>query len=78
MEDKFYLLASFEYAADVQELKYIMEELRPKTIVVRKGRRVFDKKEYEENEYINAYLSKHYRVQAVVEKAEILQRLQGF
>lgn len=61
----------------LQELRYIMEELRPKTIVVRQGRRVFDKKEEEENKYIDAYLAKHYTVHAVVENAEILQRLEG-
>jgi len=52
-----------------------MEEQRPKTIVVRQGRRVFDKKEEQLNKYIDAYLLKHYRIHAVVEKAEILQRL---
>jgi 4-amino-4-deoxy-L-arabinose transferase-like glycosyltransferase len=61
----------------IQELRYIMEELRPKTIVVRKDRRVFDKKEEKENEYIDAYLANHYKVHATVEKAEILQRLEG-
>jgi 4-amino-4-deoxy-L-arabinose transferase-like glycosyltransferase len=60
----------------MEELRYIMETIRPKTVVVRKDRRVFDKKEEIENEYINAYLSKHYHVQATVEKAEILQRLE--
>lgn len=59
----------------LEELRYIMEELKPKTIVVRKGRRVFDKKEIEENEYIDAYLLKHYKIYATVEKADILQRL---
>lgn len=59
----------------MEELKYIMESLQPKTIVVRKGRRVFDKKEIEANEYINTYLAKHYKVEATVEKATILRRL---
>lgn len=62
----------------VEELKYIMEVLQPKTVVLRKGRRIFNKKEIEENTYIEAYLAKHYNVYAVVEKAEILQRLEGF
>ncbi len=62
----------------VEELKYIMEDLQPKTVVLRKGRRIFDKKEIEENDYIEAYLAKHYKVHVVVEKAEILQRLEGF
>ena len=61
----------------MEELRYIMETLRPKTVVVRKNRRVFDKKEVEENEYINAYLAKHYSIEATVEKAEILQRFEG-
>ncbi|KAA2219524.1 MULTISPECIES: ArnT family glycosyltransferase [Maribacter] len=58
----------------LEELKYIMEEIKPKTVVVRKGRLVFDRDEFEENEYIDAYLAKHYTVAATVEKAEILQR----
>ena len=60
----------------MEELRYIMETIQPKTVVVRKNRRIFDKKEVEENEYINAYLAEHYHVQATVEKAEILQRLE--
>ncbi|MGB5498809.1 MAG: glycosyltransferase family 39 protein [Maribacter sp.] len=59
----------------MEELRYIMETIRPKTIVTRKNRRVFDKKHIAENEYINAYLLKHYQVHAIVENAEILQRL---
>lgn len=61
----------------MEEIRYIMEELRPKTVVVRKDRLVFDRKEIEENEYIDAYLAKHYKVYAIVENAEILQRLEG-
>jgi len=59
----------------VEEIKYIMHELRPQTVVIRKGRRIFDKKEIEENEYIDTYLAKHYKVIATVDNAEILQRL---
>ena len=59
----------------VEEIKYIMHELRPQTVVIRKGKRIFDKKEIEENEYIDTYLAKHYKVIATVDNAEILQRL---
>ncbi|MEP2056283.1 MAG: glycosyltransferase, partial [Maribacter litoralis] len=59
----------------VEEIKYIMHELRPQTVVIRKGRRIFDKKEVEENEYIETYLAKNYKVIATVDNAEILQRL---
>jgi len=60
----------------MEEIQYIMETLRPKTVVVRKNRRVFDKKQVEENEYIDAYFLAHYKIHATVEKAEILQRLE--
>ncbi len=61
----------------MEELQFLMEELRPKTVVVRKGRLVFDKLEIAENEYINAYLARYYKVEATVENAEILKRLEG-
>lgn len=60
----------------MEELKYIMEHLRPKTIVIRKNKAIFDKKEIEENEYINTYLAKHYQLLETVENAGILQRLE--
>ncbi len=63
-------------SSSLQELQHILEEIQPKTIVVRKNRLVFDKKEVEENEYIDAYLKKHYEVFATVDKAEVLKRLQ--
>jgi hypothetical protein len=59
----------------LEELHYIMETLRPKTVIIRKNRLIFDKKEEEQNAYIDAYLNEHYEVLATVEKAEILQRL---
>ena len=59
----------------MEELKYIMEELQPTTVVIRKGRSILDKNEIEENEYLNAYLAKHYGIFTTVDNAEILQRL---
>ncbi|MBQ4913109.1 glycosyltransferase family 39 protein [Maribacter sp. MMG018] len=73
--DELYPFYNTSRKNSMEELRYIMEELKPKTIVVRKNRRVFDKKEIEENEYIDAYLKKHYKIEATVENAEILQRL---
>lgn len=57
------------------ELKYILEFLKPKTIIVRNGKRIFDKKEIEENAYLDAYLEEHYKILDTVENAGILQRL---
>lgn len=60
----------------MEELKFIMEDLRPRTVVIRKGKRIFDKKEVEENTYIDAYLAKNYQLLETVENAGILQRLE--
>ncbi|MGB3144248.1 MAG: glycosyltransferase family 39 protein [Maribacter sp.] len=60
----------------LEEIRYLMEQLQPKTIVIRKGKRIFDKKEIEENQYIDDYLEKNYSLLATVENAEILQRLE--
>ncbi|TDS12689.1 dolichyl-phosphate-mannose-protein mannosyltransferase [Maribacter caenipelagi] len=59
----------------IEELEYIMEELQPKTVIIRKGRRILDKKEVEENKYLDTYLAQHYKLFATVDNAEILQRL---
>jgi len=58
-----------------EELKFIMEELQPKTVIVRKGRRILDKKEVEGNEYLDMYIAQHYKIFATVDNALILQRL---
>ena len=60
----------------IQELRYIMEELRPKTVITRKNRLIFDKAEIEENAYIDGYLKKYYEVLSTVDNAEIYQRLE--
>ncbi|MEX0287917.1 MAG: ArnT family glycosyltransferase [Flavobacteriaceae bacterium] len=62
--------------SSMEELRYIMEELRPKTIVARRNRLIFDKDEVEENSYMEAYLDKYYSVLSVVDNAEIYQRLE--
>jgi hypothetical protein len=59
----------------MEELRHIMETLRPKIVVTRLNRRIFDKKEEEENTYMVNYLKEHYEVTAIVDQAEIHQRL---
>ncbi|TVZ15830.1 ArnT family glycosyltransferase [Maribacter sp. MAR_2009_72] len=60
----------------IEELQYIMEVIRPKTVITRKSKRIFDKKLIEVNTYIDDYLSTHYVKLADVENAEVLQRLE--
>ncbi len=59
----------------MEEIKHIMEEIKPKTIIAKKNRGCFDKKLVEENEYMNAYLSKHYKKLTTVDNAQIFYRL---
>lgn len=59
----------------IEELKYIMEIIRPKILVAREGKKIFDKKLVEYNTYIDAYLKKHYELTATVGRGLIYQRL---
>jgi 4-amino-4-deoxy-L-arabinose transferase-like glycosyltransferase len=60
----------------LDELRYILEDLRPQTIVIRKNRSIFDKKLMEENNYIHMYLSQNYDTIAIVDAALIFGRLE--
>ncbi len=60
----------------VQELEYLMREVRPKIVVIRKGRMIFDDVLEAENRYINVFLRQHYKLRATVDQAEIYQRLE--
>ncbi|MEY8781646.1 ArnT family glycosyltransferase [Allomuricauda sp. XS_ASV26] len=60
----------------MQELRYIMEVVRPKTLVARKGKKIFDKKLVEYNTYIDAYLEDHYNLEATVGRGLIYKRLE--
>jgi len=55
----------------VEELKYLMENVQPNTVVIRKNRSVFDPQLIEENKYINDRLKKHYDDPITVDMAEI-------
>ena len=59
----------------IAELKYIMEEIRPKIVVTRKNRLIFDEKLESENQYIDAFLQANYKVLTELDGAEIRQRL---
>lgn len=55
----------------VQEIKYIMEEVQPATVVTRKNRSVFHPSLTEENTYIDARLKNNYEAPITVDKAKI-------
>jgi hypothetical protein len=55
----------------MQELTFIMDSIRPTVVVTRAERRIFDKMEEQQNEFMSAYLLQHYRIMAKVDGAEI-------
>ncbi|GLU43480.1 glycosyltransferase family 39 protein [Allomuricauda sp. NBRC 101325] len=59
----------------LEELKYIMEVIKPKTLVARKGKEIFDKKLLNYNAYIDGYLEENYTLVATVDRGLIYQRL---
>lgn len=58
-----------------EELQYIMEHIRPSLVVTRKGRRIFDKKNYAANLYMELQLLKNYTILDTIDTAIIYQRL---
>ena len=60
----------------LDEIEFILENLKPVTVVVRHNRSIFDKKLIKENAYINRYLSDNYEPLEVVDGALIYQRLE--
>ncbi len=60
----------------IEELRFILEDIQPKTIVIRKNRSIFDKKLIEGNQYINNYLTKHYKPIKTLDKAEVYRLLE--
>ena len=60
--------------AGMEELRYIMEVIQPKTLVARKNKEIFDKKLVAYNTYIDAYLVDHYTLVGTVGRGLIYQR----
>lgn len=60
----------------IEELRYILEVVQPKTIVARKGKKIFDKKLEEFNSYIDGYLEKNYALVKTIDRGLIYQRLE--
>ena len=59
----------------MSELNYILDTVKPKIIVVRNNRSIFDEANVIPNSYINAYLVMYYSKISDVDGAGIYQRL---
>lgn len=60
----------------MEELRYILEVTRPKILVAREGKEIFDKKLVNYNAYIDNYLEEHYQLTATIGRGLIYQRLE--
>jgi hypothetical protein len=58
----------------MEELKYIMEDLKPEIVVVRKNKRIFNKKQEAANAYTSGYIQDHYILHTSLDNAEIYLR----
>ncbi len=59
--------------SSMEELHFLLTELRPAIIVVRANRPVFDPLEVEENHYVASHLERHYRLLTTLDQASIYQ-----
>ncbi|MCX2718288.1 ArnT family glycosyltransferase [Lentiprolixibacter aurantiacus] len=58
----------------LEELKYIMEDLKPGIVVVRKDKPIFDRKQEQANAYTSQYIQDHYVLHHTIDRAEIYLR----
>ena len=61
----------------LSELEYLLDNLKPRTVVTRRGKSVFDKEYVAEDAYVRDYLAEHYRLAGISGRAEIFSRLEG-
>ncbi len=59
------------------ELKYLLDDLKPRTVITRKDKSVFDKEYVAEDAYVRDYLAEHYQLIGISGRAEIFSRLEG-
>lgn len=60
----------------IQELRHLMQEVRPPIVVTRYGRRVFDKENIVENAYMDSVLSRQYQFLDTVDQAGLYSRIE--
>ena len=73
--DKLFPYMNNPRVTGMEELQFILEEIQPNIIVARKGKRIFDKKLLDFNDYIDTYLDDHYQLITTIDRGLIYQRL---
>ncbi len=60
----------------LEELRYIMETIKPQTVITRKNRKAFDEQYEVANTYIESYLKDLYKLDTIIGNANVHQRLE--
>lgn len=58
------------------ELRHIMENIKPQTVISRKNRKAFDEQYEAANTYIDSYLKNRYTLDTIIGNANVHQRLE--
>jgi hypothetical protein len=58
----------------LEELEYLLDGVKPETVVTRMEKTVYDKEFVEEDAYVRSYLSAHYKLVGTSGRAEIFKR----
>lgn len=59
----------------MEEIKYLLEDIKPNLVVTRDKENIFAKENVTENTFTRKYLNEHYRIIKIIDRAEIWQRL---
>ena len=74
--DELYALYDNPRKTSLEELRYLLDTLQPKTVITRSNKPVFHKDFITENLYVNQYLENHYELEGSVDNADVYRRLQ--
>lgn len=59
----------------MEEIKYLLEDIKPNLVVTRDKENIFAKENVTENTFTRKYLNEHYRIIKIIDRAQIWQRL---
>jgi hypothetical protein len=61
----------------MEELRFLLDIIKPGTVIIRSNKTVFDKKFVVEDHYVRDYLKRYYQFAGTVDRAEVYSRSQG-
>lgn len=61
----------------MDELRFLLDSIKPGTVIIRSNKTVFDKKFVVEDRYVRNYLKRYYQFAGTIDRAEVYSRSQG-